>query len=90
MGGQPSQRPARTDTAADLRHAAAIGRALGVAMAYDPDAYPAFLDIVGVIDLPDNVLTRPGLVDRITSVARSEAPLQIPGPTRQELLDLVA
>lgn len=70
--------------------AAAVGRALMVAMAYDPDAYRAFVDIVGVIEPPDDVLARPGLVERIMSIVRSEPALRIPGPTRQELLDLVA
>lgn len=70
--------------------AAAMGRALMVAMAYDPEAYRAFMDIIGVINLPQDVLSRPGLTERITAIAESEPPLQIPGPTRQELMDLVA
>lgn len=70
--------------------AAAIGRALTVAMAYDPDAYRAFVDIIGVIKPPQEVVSRPGLVDRIMPIAQSEPPLQVPGPTRQELLEMVA
>jgi len=70
--------------------AAAVRRALMVAMAYDPQVYRAFLDIVGVIDLPQDVFARPGLVDRIMAIAQSEPPLQVPGPTRQELMELVA
>jgi 2-polyprenyl-6-methoxyphenol hydroxylase-like FAD-dependent oxidoreductase len=70
--------------------AAAIGRALMVAMAYDPEAYRAFMDIIGVIKLPDEVFSRPGLVERIMAIARSEPPLQVPGPSRRELTQLVA
>ena len=69
--------------------AAAVGRALQVAMAYDPDAYRAFLDIVGVVKLPDEVFAQSGLVDRVMAIARTEPPLRVPGPTRQELLELV-
>ncbi len=70
--------------------AAAIGRALRVAMAYDPEAYRAFMDIVGVIELPGEVFSRPGLVDRVMAIAQTEPPLQVPAPSRQELLQLVA
>ena len=70
--------------------AAAVGRALMVAMAYDPEVYRAFMDIIGVIKPPQDVFSRPGLVDRIMAIVRSEPPLQVPGPTRQELIELVA
>ena len=70
--------------------AAATGRALRVAMAYDPEVFRAFMDIVGVIKLPQEVFSRPGLVDRIMAIAQSEPPLQVPGPSRQELLQMVA
>jgi 2-polyprenyl-6-methoxyphenol hydroxylase-like FAD-dependent oxidoreductase len=69
---------------------AAVGRALAVAMAYDPEVYRAFMEIAGVISLPQDVFSRPGLVDRIMAIAQSEPPLQVPAPTRQELLKLVA
>jgi hypothetical protein len=70
--------------------AAALVRALMVAMAYDPEAYRAFMDIAAVINLPHDVFARPGLVARIMAIAQSEPPLQVPGPTRQELMELVA
>jgi 2-polyprenyl-6-methoxyphenol hydroxylase-like FAD-dependent oxidoreductase len=69
--------------------AAAVARALEVAMAYDPVAYRAFMDIVGVVKLPDEVFAQPGLVDRVMAIAHTEPPLQVPGPTRQDLLNLV-
>jgi hypothetical protein len=70
--------------------AAAVGSALTVAMAYDPEAYRAFLDIIGVIALPQDVLARPGLVDKVLSIAESQPPPSAPGPSREELLRLVA
>jgi 2-polyprenyl-6-methoxyphenol hydroxylase-like FAD-dependent oxidoreductase len=69
--------------------AEALAGALTVAMAYDPEAYRAFLDIVGVLKLPQEVFSRPGLADRIMSIAQSEPPPQVPGPSRQELLELM-
>jgi len=82
VDGRPAPPPAND--------AAAVGRALMVAMAYDPEVYRAFIDIAGVIDLPQDVFSRPGLVDRIMAIAQSQPPLQIPAPTRQELMKLVA
>ncbi|SFN65515.1 Dehydrogenase (flavoprotein) [Pseudonocardia ammonioxydans] len=65
-------------------------RDLAVAMAYDPDLFRGFLDTIAVLDLPETVLDRPGLFDRVRTIARSEPRLQLPGPTREELLELVA
>jgi hypothetical protein len=59
-------------------------------MAYDPEAYRAFLDIIGVIKLPGEVFSQPELVERIIAIAQTEPPPQIPGPTRPELMELVA
>jgi len=70
--------------------AAALGRALMVAMAYDPEVYRAFLDIIGVIKLPQEVFSRPGLAEKIMAIAQSAPPLLAPGPSREELLQLVA
>lgn len=68
----------------------ALRRALMGAAAYDADVYRAFLDIMAVLSPPDEVYARPGLVDRITTITASKPPLQVPGPTRREILALVA
>jgi 2-polyprenyl-6-methoxyphenol hydroxylase-like FAD-dependent oxidoreductase len=68
--------------------AASVRRAFLVAMAHDPDVFRAFIDTAAVLSLPQDVLTRPGLVDKIMTIAESQDPLEIPGPTRQELVDL--
>jgi 2-polyprenyl-6-methoxyphenol hydroxylase-like FAD-dependent oxidoreductase len=70
--------------------AAAVRRALLVAMACDADVFRAFMEIVGVVTSPHEVMARPGLVERILTIAESQPPLQVPGPSRQELLELVA
>jgi 2-polyprenyl-6-methoxyphenol hydroxylase-like FAD-dependent oxidoreductase len=69
--------------------AATIRRAMLVAMAYDGDIFRAFLEIFTVLTPPDEVLARPGLLDRIMTIANDHDPLMIPGPTRQELVELV-
>ena len=63
--------------------------AFATAAAYDPDVARAFLDIMACLDLPANVVRRPGLVDKILEASRGrDAPLH-PGPSRAELLALL-
>jgi hypothetical protein len=59
-----------------------------VAMAYDADVFRAFLE-VSVQTLPSAVMARPGMIERIMAAAEG-GPLLIPGPNREELLDLAA
>jgi len=69
---------------------ARIGDALLVAMMYDPDLFRAFLEVAALLALPQEVLARPGMVDRIMEVAGSHEPVMPPGPTREELLHMLA
>jgi hypothetical protein len=48
------------------------------------------LDIIEVIKLPQEVFSRPGFSDKIMAIAQSAPPLLAPGPSREELLQLVA
>jgi hypothetical protein len=59
-------------------------------MAYDADVFRAFMEIVSVQSTPGAVLARPGMIDKIMTVAAEREPVAIPGPNRQELLGLVA
>jgi hypothetical protein len=48
------------------------------------------LGIVGVLDLPDEVFSRPGFAERVVSVGEpwlGEAP---PGPNRAELVEMMS
>ena len=38
-------------------------------MLYDADVFRAFIEIVGLLALPQEVLSRPGLAERIMEVA---------------------
>ena len=42
-----------------------IGKALGVAAGKDPDVLRASVDIAFVLDLPEVVLARPGIMDKV-------------------------
>ncbi len=67
-----------------------IGKALAVAMMYDADIFRAVVEMRSMLGLPQEVLVRPGLVDRIREVASAHEPVMPPGPSRQELLQMLA
>lgn len=61
-------------------------RALAQASLRDPDVFRAFSDIVGVLELPETVLARPGMFEKVVGLGadwRDEAPI---GPNRGELV----
>jgi hypothetical protein len=57
-------------------------------MLYDADVFRAVLETVGCLALPEEVFARPGLWDKV--VATAGEPIAIPGPSREELLRLLA
>jgi hypothetical protein len=61
-------------------------RDLTVAMLYDPDLFRAFLEFMAMLKLPQEVLARPGIADRIAAVAAEHEDVVIPGPTRADVL----
>ena len=79
--GRPEQQPADSS--------ARITDALDVAMMYDADLFRAWLEIASVQALPQDVMARHGMVDRIMEVASTHAVLIPPGPSREELLRML-
>lgn len=69
---------------------AALGPALFRVAALDGDVLRAALEITGCLTLPEEVFTRPGLVDRVVELAEANPPQPAPGPSREELLKLLA
>jgi 2-polyprenyl-6-methoxyphenol hydroxylase-like FAD-dependent oxidoreductase len=69
---------------------ARVGRALSVAMMYDADIFRAANEIRSLLTLPREVMARPGLVDRMMEVAGTHEAVTPPGPSRQELLHMLA
>jgi len=69
---------------------AVLGAALARAMAHDPEIFRAFMEIVGCLTLPGAMFARPGFADRVLEVAARHEVAQYSGPTREELLRLIA
>ena len=67
-----------------------IGKALNVAASKDPEMLRAFLDLAGVLALPEAVFGRPGVFERVIELGSGWREEQLPGPSRDELLALVA
>ncbi|CAN5162530.1 FAD-dependent oxidoreductase [soil metagenome] len=82
LGGPPVPPPA------DAREA--VARAFPIAAVHDADLYRALLEVVCVLTPPREVLSRPGLAERILSVADGRDGSPAPGPTRAEALALIA
>jgi 2-polyprenyl-6-methoxyphenol hydroxylase-like FAD-dependent oxidoreductase len=67
-----------------------IASALLVAMKYDADLYRASVEMRSLLALPQEIMTRPGVVDRILEVASTHEAMIPPGPSREELLRMLA
>jgi 2-polyprenyl-6-methoxyphenol hydroxylase-like FAD-dependent oxidoreductase len=67
-----------------------VAQALSVAMMYDADLFRAANEIRSLLALPQEVMARPGLVDRIKEVASNHEAVIAPGPSREELLRILA
>ncbi|MBB3086532.1 FAD-dependent oxidoreductase [Geodermatophilus sabuli] len=63
---------------------------LFTAAMYDPDVFRALMEIVTCLALPQEVLSRPGMRERVARFAGAPAPPPTPGPDRARLLDLLA
>jgi 2-polyprenyl-6-methoxyphenol hydroxylase-like FAD-dependent oxidoreductase len=67
---------------------AAAGTKLPLAARFDPEAFRAMLDIIACLELPRNVLARPGLTDRVLAATDGVEVTPPPAPSRDELLRL--
>jgi flavin-dependent dehydrogenase len=83
IGGRPEP-----DQAVNPR--AQIAKALSVAMMYDADISRAAAEMRSMLALPQEVMARPGMVDRIMEVAGTHEAVNPPGPSRPELLRMLA
>ena len=57
---------------------------------HDPDVYRALMEIVTCLALPQEVLARPGMQERLERFADAPPPRPTPGPDRARLLELLA
>ncbi len=63
-----------------------------VAMAFDPELYRCALEYIGTITPAQTILARPGVQEAIAAVIaalKQAPPRRMPGPDRQQLLDLM-
>ena len=73
-----------TDPASRLR------AALPLASGLDADAFRAQVEILSTLTLPQEVFARPGLAERVLAAAAARGMGRLPGPGREELLELVS
>ncbi len=62
--------------------------ALALASQRDPDVFRAFIDIVGVLELPEVALARPGVFDKVMELGAAWRDEPAFGPDRAELVAL--
>ena len=70
--------------------AARAQQMFGVAMFYDPDVYRAMMEVLSMQARPEDVMRRPGFLDRVMSAADGRQALIPPGPSREQLLSALA
>jgi hypothetical protein len=56
----------------------------------DPEMLRAFLDVAGVLAVPEEVLGRPGIFERVIELGSGWRNERLPGPNRDELVALVS
>ncbi|HWD53350.1 MAG TPA: tryptophan 7-halogenase [Acidimicrobiales bacterium] len=62
--------------------------ALAVASLRDPDVFRAFLDVVGVLALPEDIFARPGIFDKVIELGADWRNEEAIGPNREQLMAL--
>ena len=67
-----------------------MSQALAAAAGKDPELLRAILDARGVLALPEEVLARPGVFERVMELGASWRDEPLLAPTREELLAIVA
>jgi 2-polyprenyl-6-methoxyphenol hydroxylase-like FAD-dependent oxidoreductase len=65
-------------------------RAFASAAHYDPEVLQWFLEVLTCMSLPDEVIAREGVFERVIEVALSTRPYASPGPNRAELEEILA
>jgi 2-polyprenyl-6-methoxyphenol hydroxylase-like FAD-dependent oxidoreductase len=65
-------------------------RAFSSAAHYDPQVLEWFYEVICCFTLPDEVIAREGVFDRVLEVALSNPPYSSPGPNRAELEEILA
>jgi 2-polyprenyl-6-methoxyphenol hydroxylase-like FAD-dependent oxidoreductase len=64
-------------------------QAFATAAAHDPEVARAFAEVLSVLALPQEIMARPGMLDKVRTAAAGQEPPQTPGPSRAEILALL-
>ncbi|HEX5266124.1 MAG TPA: hypothetical protein VFW24_05075 [Acidimicrobiales bacterium] len=67
-----------------------IAKAMRASLLRDPDCFRSFLDVAGVLATPEEVLARPGVLDKFIEHGGDWREQPGFGPTREELVGLAA
>jgi 2-polyprenyl-6-methoxyphenol hydroxylase-like FAD-dependent oxidoreductase len=70
--------------------ASRLRAALPLAMGVDADVFRAGIEVASCLALPSEVFARPGMAERVLAVAASRGDARMPGPDREQLLELVS
>jgi 2-polyprenyl-6-methoxyphenol hydroxylase-like FAD-dependent oxidoreductase len=65
-------------------------QAFGVAMLYDPDVFRGMMEFISMMALPEQVFSRPGFGERVSTAAKGREVFTPPGPSRADLLKTLA
>jgi 2-polyprenyl-6-methoxyphenol hydroxylase-like FAD-dependent oxidoreductase len=68
---------------------ATLSDAFAVAMMYDADLFRAWLEILSMQTSPQEVMARPGVLDRIMEIASAHDAVTPPSPSREQLLRML-
>lgn len=77
------------EPAAPSERPAVLRRALSTAALYDPDLFRAYLDSRAVLKPLGQTFSDDGVVERALQIAGEKEPLELPGPSREELIALL-
>ena len=69
---------------------AQIGRALEAGAPHDQDVYRIFAEFQHCLDLPQDILARPGVFELLIETSTTHAPPAPKGPTRADFLEMVS
>ncbi len=59
-------------------------------MPCDAGVFRAFMEIIGMLALPGDIMARPGFSEHLATVAAAREAFEIPGPSRADLLRSLA
>jgi flavin-dependent dehydrogenase len=65
-------------------------QAFEVAMLYDPDVFRGMMELIAMMALPEQVFSRPGFGERVAAAAVGKEGFAAPGPSRADLLKILA